>query len=99
MNWSLISFPAHEELMMGYAPAPQFLAHQATSCGPSEDREMRRFLVTWFVIFGLLAGLQNSIAQNPAEGQRRIAEVNLTERKPECRNCGSPLVQMTDADL
>ena len=98
MTWTLIETPSPEELAWGYTPAPHFHAG-APQAQPSEAGEMRRYFVMIFAIFGLLACLQNLVADHPADGQRRLAEVNLSERKTECRGCQSIIALSADPDL
>ena len=99
MNWTLITMPAPEELVMGYSPAPPSKSASVPPHSSSEDQELRRYLVSLFVAFGLLAGLQSALADDPPEGQRRIAEVSVSERKSECRGCGDPMMHTTQADF
>jgi len=99
MNWSLIAMPAPEELVMGYAPAPPSKPALPQPGSSAEDQEERRYLVSLFVAFGLLAGLQGALAGDPPEGQRRIAEVSVSERKSECRGCGDPIAHAAQADF
>lgn len=98
MTWTLIETPSAEELAWGYTPAPHFQA-DAPPAPASEASEMRRYFVTIFAIFGLLACLQNLVADHPADGQRRLAEVNLSERKTECRGCQSIIALSAEPDL
>ena len=99
MTWTLIPMPAPEELVMGYTPAPLTQPAETLLRAPSQERELRRYCVSLFAIFGLLAGLQSAFADHPTEGQRRLAEFNLAERKIECRTCGAPTALMAEADL
>ena len=84
--WNLIENPAPEELAWGYTPAPRFHDDGFTRHSTTQEREIRRYCVTLFAIFGLFACLQGLIADDPADGQRRLAQVSLTERKSECRD-------------
>lgn len=90
MNWSLIIMPAPEELTMGYVPAILVGEAQRERRKATKGRETRRFLVSLFAAFGLMAGLGNLLADHAPEGQRRLAEINLPERKQTCRNCNVP---------
>ena len=92
MTWTLIDTPSPEELAWGYTPAPSFFDKPQTENSSSELREIRRYFVTLFCMIGLLVGLQSLVGDNPTHGQRRIAEVNLSERKGECRDCVSAVV-------
>ena len=98
MTWTLIDTPSPEELAWGYTPALH-VSGDAQQPQASEAGEMRRYLVSLFASFALLACLQNFIADHPADGQRRLAEVNLTERKTECRGCQSIIASNADPDL
>ena len=98
MTWSLIPMPAPEELVMGYTPAPLCEPEPALPRPSSEERELRHYFITLFATFGLLAGLQSALADHPTDGQRRLAEVHLAERKNECRACSAPAALMADAD-
>ena len=99
MTWTLIPMPAPEELVMGYTPAPLAEPVETLPRSPSQERELRRYFITLFAVFGLLAGLQSAFADHPAEGQRRLAKVNLAERKIECRTCSAPMALMAEAKL
>lgn len=99
MTWTLIDTPSLEELAWGYTPAPPFFASPQSPRPTSEAGEMRRYLVTVFAIFGLLACLQGLASDHPADGQRRLAELNLSERKTECRGCQNLSTLSAEPDL
>ena len=94
MTWTLVPMPAPEELALGYTPAPSREAQQTHPQNASEGREMRRYFLSLFVVFGFIVGLQSIFAHDPPEGQRRIAELNLSERKAECRDCKNPIIRV-----
>ncbi|EAQ27676.1 hypothetical protein NAP1_08787 [Erythrobacter sp. NAP1] len=87
MNWSLIPMPAAEELAGGFVPPVAFDEATRKTQDDPELREMRRYLVALFVALGMIACVESAIIDHPADGQRRLAEVNLSERKAECRDC------------
>lgn len=88
MTWTLITMPAAEELAYGFTPAPTSEpAPKREGEAPRGQHSLRRFFVTLFVLLGLTTGVQSAFAETEKPGQRRIAEVNVTERKAECRNC------------
>ena len=87
MTWHLIPIPAPEELAFGYTPTPHVEASEAEPSHQTEASDLRRYLLTVFVVFGLLVGFQSLFADKPTEGQRRVAEINLSERKAQCQGC------------
>lgn len=98
MTWTLIDTPSPEELAWGYTHASQFSAEPApTQSG--ESGEVRRYFVTFFAIFGLLVCFQNLVANQVADGQRRLAEVKLSERKTECQSCQRTITLSTEPGL
>ncbi len=99
MTWTLIPTPSPEELALGFTPFPSTNAASEPSDVHCDDREIRRYLVMLFVALGLVSGIHNAFAEEPAHGQRRIAEVNLSERKAECRDCPTLEAVIDDSKL
>ena len=93
MNWNIVPLPAPEELVFGYNPSPLIKNSSDTLRPPDPAQRRRLVFVTLFVAFAILAGLQNALSDHPAQGQRRIAEVNLNDRKTECRACADRVGQ------
>lgn len=85
MTWHLIVIPAAEELCSEYARVQ-------ASDNMSKDRillgtRLRRFMVMTIAFVGLITGLQLVFADAGEFGQRRVAEVNLSDRRTLCRDC------------
>ena len=93
MTWTLIPMPAAEELAYGYVPSPQ--EHRA----PGSEFSLRRLLVMLFAFLGLVIGFQHALTAPDDAGHRRIAELNLSERKAQCHGCEPILVHGTEPTL
>lgn len=87
MIWNLISMPAAEELAGGYTPPLTVRDAPGNSHREAERNDFRRYLVALFIALGLIVGVESALIDHPTDGHRRLAEVNLAERKAECRDC------------
>ena len=99
MTWNIVPLPAPEELVFGYNPSPLIKNGSDAPRPPDPARRQPLVFVTIFAALAILAGLQNALSDHPALGQRRIAEVNLHERKSECRACADPVGETATPNL